>query len=349
MVEIVANMHIHTPYSDGELYHRDIADAASAAGLDVIIVTDHNVWVCGPAGYHGGVLVLIGEEVHDCQRDPQRSHLLIYNVAEELSPFADNPQELINHARRRGGLTFLAHPVEYRSPLHPDLEAIVWDDWRVKHFTGIELWNYMSEFKARLWSAPAAVFAAFFPSWVIRGPFKAALRKWDELLIAGERVVAIGNADAHGATYRLGPLRRVLFPYRHLFQCVNTHLLIDRPLTRDVKTDQDLVYSALRAGHCFVGYDRAGSTRAFRFTARSGAALAIMGDEIARRGATRLEVVCPDAGDIRLLRNGVVVAQNNGHTLEHLTVDPGVYRVEVYRTFRLLKRGWIFSNPIYVR
>ena len=158
MVEIVANMHMHTPYSDGVLYHRDIADAASSAGLDVIIVTDHNVWVCGPAGYHGGVLVLTGEEVHDCQRDPQRSHLLIYNVSEELSPFADNPQQLINQARRRGGLTFLAHPIEFRSPLHPDLEAIGWDDWHVKHFTGLELWNYMSEFKARLWNAPAGAF-----------------------------------------------------------------------------------------------------------------------------------------------------------------------------------------------
>ena len=349
MVEIVANMHMHTPYSDGERYHRDIAEAASAAGIDAVIVTDHNLLVCGAGDYHSGVLVLTGEEVHDCQRHPQASHLLIYDAKEELSPYADNPQNLINQARRRGGLTFIAHPFEYRSPIHSDLEAISWADWHVKQFTGIELWNYMTEFKARLWSLPAALFAVFFPSWVISGPFKTTLRKWDELLNAGERVVAIGNADAHGTPYRLGPLRRVVFPYSHLFRCVNTHLLIDKPLLQEIKTDQALVYGALRAGHCFVGYDLIGPTSGFRFTARSGRDSAVMGDEIVRRGATKLEVTCPDVGTIRLLRNGVPVAQTNGQTLEHLTVDPGVYRVEVYRNFRMRNRGWIFSNPIYLR
>ncbi|MCS7059527.1 MAG: CehA/McbA family metallohydrolase [Anaerolineae bacterium] len=340
---------MHTPYSDGALYHRAIADAASAAGLDVIVVTDHNVLVRGIERYLGGVLVLVGEEIHDCRRDPQVSHLLVYNVGEELAPLADKPQELVRQARQRGGLTFLAHPIEYGSALDPELEAIPWADWEVKGFTGIELWNYMSDFKARLWSAPAALFAIFFPSWVVRGPFPAALRKWDELLVAGQRVVAIGNADAHGSMYRRGPLRRVIFPYRFLFGCVNTHVLIDKPLTRDVAVDRALVYGALRAGHCFIGYDAAGPTRGFRFTARSGAEMAIMGDEINRRGAVRLEVVCPAGGDIRLVRNGEVVARATGRALEHLTVDPGVYRVEVYRRYRLLKRGWIFSNPIYVR
>jgi hypothetical protein len=34
--------------------------------------------------------------------------------------------------------------------------------------------------------------------------------------------------------------------------------------------------------------------------------------------------------------------------LEHTTVTPGVYRVEVYRRHRFSQRAWIFSNPIYV-
>ena len=50
--EVVGNLHMHTPYSDGAWYHADIARAASQAGLDFIVVTDHNLWVQGPQGYH---------------------------------------------------------------------------------------------------------------------------------------------------------------------------------------------------------------------------------------------------------------------------------------------------------
>jgi hypothetical protein len=349
MVEITANLHMHTPYSDGEKYHREIADAASRAQVDVVVATDHNVKVCGVDGYYSGVLVLTGEEVHDCRRNPQANHCLVYNTDDEMSPFATDPQKLINEVRRRGGMTFLAHPVEFASPISPDLEALSWVDWQVRDFTGIEIWNYMTEFKARLWSYPAAIVDAFFPSWAISGPFRATLNKWDELLASGKRVVAIGNADAHGTPMSLGPLKRVIFPYDYLFRCVNTHLLIEKPLQRNVSVDRRMVYDALQAGHCFVGYDLSAPTNGFTFTAHSGADKVMMGDELTRRGAVRLEVTCPARGSIQLLRNGKVVAAVVGRQLEYTTVSSGVYRVEVYRPFRLWNRGWIFSNPIYVK
>ena len=68
--EIVANPHVHTPYSDGVWYHAQIAQVAAEAGIDLVIVTDHNVWVDGVEGYYDGVLMLVGEEVHDVQRLP---------------------------------------------------------------------------------------------------------------------------------------------------------------------------------------------------------------------------------------------------------------------------------------
>ncbi len=52
------------------------------AGLDVIIVTDHNVFVSGPEDYYKNgdrrVLLLVGEEVHDQARQPQKNHLLVF-------------------------------------------------------------------------------------------------------------------------------------------------------------------------------------------------------------------------------------------------------------------------------
>lgn len=349
MVEIVANFHAHTPYSDGHSYHRDIAQAAAKAGLHAVIVTDHNVYVRGVDGAHGGVTVLAGEEVHDCTRNPQANHCLVLGAGEAMSSFAADPQKLVHEVNRRGGLTFFAHPYEVASPINDELIAIPWESWSVTGNTGIELWNYMTELKARLPNWPAALFSVLVPSLAIVGPFRQTLRKWDELLRGGRRVVAIGNADAHGTPYRLGPIRKTVLPYAYLFRCVNTHVLLDRPLARDAQTDRRLIYGALRAGHCFVAYDLAGDARGFTFTARSGAETAIMGDEIKRKAATEFEVSCPAVGDIRLLRDGHVVARRFGRSLRHLTIEPGVYRVEVRRFFRFAVRGWIFSNPIYVR
>jgi hypothetical protein len=228
------------------------------------------------------------------------------------------------------------------------MAAIPWVDWEINGYCGIELWNYMSEFKALAQSRVAAIFYAFNPDWGISGPQRYTMRLWDRLLAEGRRVVAIGGSDAHGHRYTLGPLSRVIFPYRHLFGCVNTHILLPSTLTRDLAADKAVIYQALRSGHCFIGYDALGSTRGFRFHARSGSHFATMGDELKREAALIFHVEVPAAADIRLLRNGEVVVREHGRRLDHTTVAPGVYRVEVYRRHRLRRRAWILSNPIYI-
>jgi predicted metal-dependent phosphoesterase TrpH len=107
MHEIVVNLHMHTCYSDGTGTHKDIAEAAIITGLDAVIVTDHNVLVQGVEGYyHVGrsrVLLLVGQEVHDQDRDPQKNHLLVFNANRDLSTLADDPQTLINGVAEAGG------------------------------------------------------------------------------------------------------------------------------------------------------------------------------------------------------------------------------------------------------
>ena len=80
MHEITLNLHMHTRYSDGHGSHKDIAVAALKAGIDAVIVTDHNVWINGPEKIYSNnedrVLLLIGEEIHDAARQPQKNHLL---------------------------------------------------------------------------------------------------------------------------------------------------------------------------------------------------------------------------------------------------------------------------------
>jgi hypothetical protein len=345
LYELTGNLHMHTPFSDGEWYHAGIAEAAAAAGLDFVVVTDHNVWVQGPEGYHGDVLLLVGEEVHDNRRQPQANHCLIYGADAELCLHAESPQGLIDAARERDALAFLAHPID--PPLDFMHEpSLSWVDWEIEGYTGIEVWNFMTEFKGRISNRLSALWYAFNPRLAIRGPFRQTLALWDSLLAHGRRVVGIGGADAHGSTYSLGPISRTLFPYEYLFRCVNLHLLADRPLSRDLSADKQTIYSTLAAGRCWIGYDLIGDTKGFRFTARSMANSAGIGEDLKRAAAVTFEVETPLPGRIRLIRAGQgVVAAGSGRTLKHTSADAGAYRVEVMRG----GKGWIYSNPIYVR
>jgi hypothetical protein len=346
--EYVGNPHVHTLYSDGQALHAEVARAAAEAGINFVIVTDHNVWVDGCEGYYDDVLLLVGEEIHDVRLQPQANHLLVYNAEAELSPLASDMQALIDEASQWGGFCYLAHPHERDSKVGPDMAALSWTNWEITGYKGFEVWNYMSEFKGLMRSKLAAVYYAYFPSRGIKGPFKATLRKWDELLSQGQRIAAIGGADAHGDTYSLGPFKRVLFPYSYLFRCVSTHILTKHPFNGNLAHDKALVYDALRSGRTWAGYDLPASTTGFRFHARSGFSSALVGEELARAGATIFEIQTPKSADIRLLLNGEVVARNQGKRLKFTTALAGVYRVEAYRTYRMGRRGWIFSSPIYV-
>ena len=75
-----------------------------------------------------------------------------------------------------------------------------------------------------------------------------------------------------------------------------------------------------------------------------------MGDEIAAAGGVTLQAYLPSFAEIRLLCNGEVVQESRrGHALTHHAGQPGAYRVEAYRRYFGRRRGWIFSNPIYIR
>jgi hypothetical protein len=145
-------------------------------------------------------------------------------------------------------------------------------------------------------------------------------------------------------------LSRTIFSYDFQFRTVNTHVLLADPLTGDADQDKRAIYAALAAGHCFVGYDLPANTRGFRFTAHGHEAAAVMGDEIPARGGVTLQVHLPALAEIRLLRDGrPIQTVRRGQGLTHVVAGPGVYRVEAHRPYLGRKRGWIFSNPIYVR
>lgn len=376
--EYFGNIHMHTTHSDGFGSFDDLVDGALSGGLDFVFVTDHNVLVREEEeGYRQGILTLVGQEVHDPDRQPSGNHLLCLGVETDVSDRASDPQELIGAVNDQNALAFLAHPIENTTDLFPN--SYPWHNWEVTGYQGVELWNYLSGFRGFTTSYIKTVLVAFFPHLFTVGPLPAMLQKWDELT-QKRPVVALGGTDVHSVKYRLGPVSRRFMTYEECAKGVNTHVLTESPLLgpasegpagwTDPNTlrDRSVVLDALRQGHCWIGYDLAGPTRGFRFWAETEeveplnaadqegsenqtSEIAVMGDTVSLSDSQTLNlyISSPETAEIRLLRNGRIVAQGHASSMNYQVRDAGVYRVEIWKHRWGKLRGWIFSNPIYVQ
>jgi hypothetical protein len=353
MEEISVNLHIHSSLSDGHGTYEEIAVAASKSGLDVIIMTDHNVFPRGLEGYYGPdnkqVLVLTGEEIHDQTRLPQKNHLLVFNTRQDFAKLADRTQVMVDQINKNGGMAFIAHPIDLELKAFSE-PNISWTDWTIHGITGLELWNGMSEIKSVSKNALQAAFYAFFPDYLPHGPLQGTISIWDDLLSKGERIIAVGGADAHNMIVRAGPIRKQVFPYSYHFRTINNHLLIPEKLSGNLENDKHMIYDALRKGNLFIGYDLPCNTRGFHFTAQGQSETVTMGAEISAKGGVTFQIKTPMPAKVLLFHNGTVVERWKGSQIcAYTTSKPGVYRVEVWIDFLGKRRGWIFSNPIYLR
>lgn len=353
MTELLCNLHIHSKYSDGSGDFLEIMRSAYSSGLDVIITTDHNVLVSNSEGYfgtpHHKVLHLVGEEVHDQTRNPQHNHALVIGCPIEAASHAGDPQGLINFVKAHGGLIFLAHPFEKSLPLFHE-EAITWISWDVENYTGIELWNGFSEFKTLVHNLPTALFYAFFPRFIPHRPLPEMLEKWSELLSQGKRVSAVAGSDSHALLFQKGLFKKTIFPYEYHFTSINNHLLVPHGLTGNLEADRDMVFTALSMGSNFIAADGIASARGFSFTIENDEYQASQGETMVIHHGATLKVTLPSQADVAVYRDQACIFTSPNIDKAAIAInEKGAYRVEVSCFHLGKKRGWIYSNPIYIR
>jgi len=74
-----------------------------------------------------------------------------------------------------------------------------------------------------------------------------------------------------------------------------------------------------------------------------------MGDDIALNRGITLQITLPLRAECILIKDGhPVKTWQNRETCAYSVTEPGVYRVEAYLPYKGSRRGWIFSNPIYI-
>lgn len=346
MFEYIGSIHMHSTFSDGTGEVTDIAKFADEVGLDFIMLTDHNTLRALQEGYekwYGNTLLLVGCEINDKEN---RNHYLAFGIDEAFSTRTP-AKKYVAKVKELGGIGFLAHPHEKRK--HKEHPAYPWVEWDTEDFTGIEIWNHMSEWVENL--TEENKYRSFLhPLRTIIAPPKETLKVWDELN-QKRKVVGIGGIDAHAHKYNLvGFLEVEIFPYKVLFKSIRTHILIDEAIKKG-KSAKELekakwqIYNSLKDGRCFVANDYVAESKGFRFYGESNNIKYQMGDTIPDHKNVKFKVYLPGiTAEIRLLRNGHIIETNKGIDAEFVVNKKGAYRIEVY----FEDRAWIYSNHIRV-
>jgi hypothetical protein len=337
--DLTCVVHVHSTFSDGTGTVAQIAAAARRAGIDVVLLTDHDTLEAkrrGEERWHDDVLVLVGEEVSPTDRD----HYLAFGSDHEIDRRLSGP-EICEAVKAAGGFGFAAHPfsggsARFKRPGIPFGQPDCLD--------GIELWSFLNDTGERVGGLGDLARMILTPQRAIGGPPERNLREWDRLCQA-RRVVAIGGLDAHQFGLRIGgrvPLR--LMGYARTFKQLHTHVLVDERLTREVERDRALVYGALREGRCYIANDQVADARGFAFWGDSDRTIEMGGEHEFAPGIS-LHARTPRPARLRLLRDGEPVAEADGSELHHSIELHGVYRLEA----SLGGRPWIYSNPVYLR
>lgn len=347
MNEYIGALHMHSIFSDGSGKVEEIANFADEVGLDFIALTDHNTLRALKEGYekwYGNTLLLVGCEINDKEN---KNHYLAFNISETYSTRL-SAKEYVKKIKEAGGIGFLAHPHEKRTHMaeHPPYP---WTEWGSKEFTGIEIWNHMSEWMENL--TEENKYKSFLhPLKTIEAPPAETLKVWDELNLE-RKIVGIGGVDAHAHKYNiLGFLEVEIFPYKVLFKSIRTHILTEKKIKKDntpggIEAAKKIIYEALKNGSSFIANDYHYNSKGFQFYTESGNEKFIMGDSPDFAGDMKMVVKLPsDKAEIKIIRNGKVHAKAEEKEFELKIKSKGVYRVEVY----LNGNAWIFSNPIRI-
>lgn len=171
------DLHLHTVHSDGAHQVGDLVAAASSAGLDFIVSTDHNtnsanrVW---GAGGMDGLFVVAGEEV-----TTRHGHWLAVGLPPSgwvdwrYAPRDGVFPRYAEQVRADGGMVVVAHPAV-------PVPGSAWE-FGYQDVDALEVWN-------GTWNVDDEV----------------SLRIWHRLLRQGRRLAAVGGSDSHGPYQRVG-------------------------------------------------------------------------------------------------------------------------------------------------
>lgn len=337
------DLHAHTAHSDGGCASKRGArvpcpvfrtlEAAEAAGLDFLVVTDHNATSQNQAlrelaPYYDDLLLIPGREVTTF-----RGHANVFGPTAPLD-FQLGSARLPDLARLQAQVEAAHGVLSINHPGLPSGEACMGCGWTAKDVD----WSRVQAIEVVNGGTLRTTGAA-------DGPF-SSLPFWEARLSAGFRIAAVGGSDNHD-------------PGR---EPASSGEGIGRPMTvvHAAELSQAAVLEAIRRGHAFV--DVWGSRdRLLEVTAKAHGATAEMGDVLPAAAGAVVEVAvhvagAPEGASLSLAGDAAPLAR---------LAEPGLGAAESRKSFTLTADGrsrWLrvdvrdakgrlilIGNPIYLR
>jgi hypothetical protein len=339
--------HLHSLLSDGSGSVEDICRAAGAQKLDFVILTDHgrpNPGSSAATAWSHDTLLIGASEF-----SLHAGHLAAAGYRLPGYVFPPEAQEAIDEVDRDGGVTFISHPLDRKTP---------WTDWSVRRFTGIEILSLYQLAKKNLLYA-----VTFFPLQYLLNPDYALtalitypqkeMAIWDRCNRDGKHY-GIYALDAH-AKLETGRRSYLRFPsYAATFRIMTVYVRVDRELQKDAQAAAATVIAALRRGDFFSVIESLAAANGFacHYLEADGRRVEMGGSAEASGGTLVLKLPFPFSSDVLVRRNGEPFRAFKNNTRLELTIpisEPGVYRCEVaLHSGRFSGLPWILANPIFI-
>ena len=330
-------IHIHTKYSDGSGDLKDICKAAKLAGLDWIIITDHNNLDI-EEGFIEGICVIKGEEI-----SPKNNHYLALGINKVITPDLDT-NDFIKEVRKQGGFGIAAHPDESNCRKNKN-KPIKWLDKSLIP-DGIEIWNWFSTWGDNYSDRNIfkIIYAYLFKHKLITAPKTETLTWWDRLNNKSEKIFpAIGGIDAHALKINKYIIPITIFPYKKMFRTITNIISLNKPMDKDFETAKKQILNAIKEGRNII-VNRHLCQEIPQINATNTKSKASMGDSLNFDKNTYINIKLGRKFNIKLICNGELIWNKCAKFAKIPLHKKGKYRVEI----GLDKLGYAYSNPIII-
>ena len=339
----VGAIHIHSVYSDGTGNVDSISKAAKKAGLDWIIITDHNSFEI-EEGIYNGVYVIKGEEISP----KDENHYLALGINKYIQPNTDAKHN-VEAVKLNGGFGFAAHPNEgVNSQGSPRLNKHQPIKWTNKNIIpdGVEIWNWFSEWADNLNDRNIFTLACAFlcKNKLVKSANSNVLFWWDNLNNVSEKIVpAIGGIDAHALKIKDYIIPVTIFPYESMFKTIVNVVTSDEEFKTDFFARKEQILEALKSGRNLI-INRAVSKEIPVIKISNQKQVVTSGESINLDNETLLNVQTKKKSSIKIFHNGKEIKSVISNGIKMILSEVGKYRVEI----KFGERGFAYSNPIMV-
>ncbi len=358
-------IHVHSIFShDGGGSIQKIAEAASEAGADFVVVTDHDSSRARREGYEkrfGNVDVFV-----EMEASVQAGHLLVFyshTAARELEDEAVVQlawKHYLGQDTKDGFFVAVAHPSNIKNP---------WTSLD-RYPDGIEVVNFDSQWQRQL----SESFPDFALTFLLSSfnPYLTALRLfriypkdfvvWDNMNALSRGHFAILSQDSH-EKLKINSRHSLAWPsYAETFKLASNVVFFSQPLPEDFEGRKKMIYQSLRQGRNALVFHAIAPFQGNDWRLVCGEKIYRAGEEVPYSASCEFQIDTPSQLPypkvIRLWKDGNPIDESKtpDSSVHFALKGPGIYRLQVSVTphtatsiFLSGETPYVFYNPIYLR